>query len=91
MKDDLDPNGILSPGRSGVWPKRYRNKGFELGIKTTHAETVNPVLEKLLEAKKMAKPKRTYGTDELRAQQKGTNGHVNGHDNGTGHAANGSV
>ena len=25
IKDVLDPNGILAPGKSGIWPKRYRN------------------------------------------------------------------
>jgi (+)-pinoresinol hydroxylase len=24
MKDAVDPNGILAPGRGGIWPKRYR-------------------------------------------------------------------
>lgn len=24
MKDAIDPNGILAPGKQGVWPKRYR-------------------------------------------------------------------
>jgi 4-cresol dehydrogenase (hydroxylating) len=24
LKDALDPNGILSPGRYGIWPKHLR-------------------------------------------------------------------
>ncbi|KAF8865878.1 glycolate oxidase [Acephala macrosclerotiorum] len=30
IKDALDPNGILAPGRNGIWPKSYREKGWEL-------------------------------------------------------------
>ncbi|KAH7075030.1 glycolate oxidase [Paraphoma chrysanthemicola] len=30
IKDALDPNGILSPGRNGIWPKSYRGNGWEL-------------------------------------------------------------
>ncbi|KAK0648089.1 FAD binding domain-containing protein [Cercophora newfieldiana] len=27
IKDALDPNGVLSPGKQGIWPKRFRGKG----------------------------------------------------------------
>ncbi|EEU39698.1 uncharacterized protein NECHADRAFT_43965 [Fusarium vanettenii 77-13-4] len=30
LKDTLDPNGILAPGKSGIWPARLRGRGFEL-------------------------------------------------------------
>ncbi|TPX13388.1 uncharacterized protein E0L32_006118 [Thyridium curvatum] len=30
LKDALDPNGILAPGRCGIWPKSYRNRGWEM-------------------------------------------------------------
>ncbi|KAK4155414.1 FAD binding domain-containing protein [Chaetomidium leptoderma] len=27
IKDELDPNGILSPGKQGIWPRRFRGEG----------------------------------------------------------------
>lgn len=44
IKDALDPNGILAPGRSGIWPKRYRGKGWELGVDAVDMKTIGPSL-----------------------------------------------
>lgn len=30
LKDASDPNGILAPGRCGIWPRKYRGKGWEI-------------------------------------------------------------
>ncbi|KAI0130442.1 hypothetical protein BJ170DRAFT_314997 [Xylariales sp. AK1849] len=30
LKDALDPKGIMAPGRCGVWPERYRGRGWEM-------------------------------------------------------------
>ncbi|KAF2263005.1 FAD-linked oxidase-like protein [Lojkania enalia] len=38
LKDALDPNGILAPGRCGIWPKRYRNRDWELKGGETRSE-----------------------------------------------------
>jgi hypothetical protein len=30
LKDSLAPDGIIAPGRSGIWPAKCRGRGFEL-------------------------------------------------------------
>lgn len=30
IKDALDPNSILAPGRNGIWGQRFRGKGWEI-------------------------------------------------------------
>ena len=27
LKDAIDPNGIIAPGRGGIWPANMRNRG----------------------------------------------------------------
>lgn len=44
IKDALDPNGILAPGRSGIWPKRWRGKGWELGVDDVDMKMIGPRL-----------------------------------------------
>ena len=29
IKDAVDPKGILSPGKQGIWPERLRGNGTE--------------------------------------------------------------
>lgn len=31
IKDAIDPVGVLAPGKNGIWPKRFRGRGWELG------------------------------------------------------------
>lgn len=38
IKDALDPNGILAPGRNGIWPRRFRGRGWEI----TGEQPLNP-------------------------------------------------
>jgi FAD linked oxidases, C-terminal domain len=40
LKDALDPVGVLSPGRNGIWPRNYRGKGFEILPNTTVAKAL---------------------------------------------------
>ncbi|KIW69779.1 hypothetical protein PV04_05637 [Phialophora macrospora] len=45
LKDALDPNGILAPGRCGIWPERYRGRGWEIGKEgreTSEGQGVRP-------------------------------------------------
>lgn len=44
IKDALDPNGILAPGRSGIWPKRWRGQGWELGVGDVDMKRIGPRL-----------------------------------------------
>lgn len=30
IKDAVDPNSIIAPGRAGIWGRRYKNRGFEM-------------------------------------------------------------
>jgi FAD/FMN-containing dehydrogenase len=42
LKDALDPNGILAPGRNGIWPKRFRGQGWELGVNDVDMDKIGP-------------------------------------------------
>ncbi|KAK4934281.1 hypothetical protein LTR10_024400 [Elasticomyces elasticus] len=46
LKDSLDPNGIMAPGRCGIWPARYRGRGWEIGKEgrdTSEGNGVHPL------------------------------------------------
>ncbi|KAI0018965.1 hypothetical protein F4780DRAFT_793775 [Xylariomycetidae sp. FL0641] len=34
LKDALDPRGVLAPGRCGIWPRRYRGRGWEMTMQS---------------------------------------------------------
>ncbi|KAK1752330.1 FAD binding domain-containing protein [Echria macrotheca] len=42
IKDELDPNGILSPGKQGIWPRRFR-EGVTKGGQSTTTNGANGV------------------------------------------------
>lgn len=42
IKDSIDPNGILAPGRNGIWPKKFRGKGWELLENDVDMKTIGP-------------------------------------------------
>ncbi|KAL1901009.1 hypothetical protein Sste5346_002073 [Sporothrix stenoceras] len=42
IKDALDPQGVLAPGRNGVWPAAYRGEGWELGVDDVDLNVIGP-------------------------------------------------
>ncbi|EPE10867.1 aryl-alcohol oxidase vanillyl-alcohol oxidase [Ophiostoma piceae UAMH 11346] len=47
VKDAFDPNGVLAPGRNGVWPRSYRGEGWELGVDDLSLDIIKPKAAKL--------------------------------------------
>ena len=43
LKDALDPAGIMAPGRCGIWPSRYAERGWEMGIENRSTSEGNGV------------------------------------------------
>jgi hypothetical protein len=31
MKNSLDPNGVLAPGKNGIWPQNYDREKWRIG------------------------------------------------------------
>ncbi|KAH8899885.1 glycolate oxidase [Thozetella sp. PMI_491] len=42
IKDALDPNGVLAPGRNGIWPQRFRGREWELGESDVEMDHIGP-------------------------------------------------
>ncbi|ERS94899.1 uncharacterized protein SPSK_07250 [Sporothrix schenckii 1099-18] len=42
IKDALDPQGVLAPGRNGIWPAAYRGEGWELGVDDVDLDVIQP-------------------------------------------------
>jgi len=68
LKDALDPNGILSPGRCGIWPRKYRCKGWEIlplenGLRETSVPDENSVGGHVSGGVHGSRPKKPSSTD----------------------------
>lgn len=43
IKDALDPKGVLAPGKNGIWPARFRGRGWELGENDVDMARLGPL------------------------------------------------
>lgn len=48
LKDATDPNGILAPGASGLWPKKYREQGgWQIDVTKPPKDTRHETVERI--------------------------------------------
>ncbi|TVY80599.1 Vanillyl-alcohol oxidase [Lachnellula suecica] len=47
LKDAVDPNGILSPGKQGIWPERYRGFRDPTGATTVQSSLARSLVDKI--------------------------------------------